>query len=101
MPNVICRNAKTLVATVSTADVVFDLTTLNASGAEEVLISVKGDDVWIEKDAATQATSPSSTVAASSFLVLDGGSLTIGSRASAIYAKAYSGSATVYVMAIY
>ena len=102
MPNVICQNAKTAVATVSTSDVEFDLTALfNAGGAEEVLISVSGDNVWIEKDAATQATSPSPTPAASSFLVLDGGSLTIGSWANKIYAKAQSGSATVYVMAIY
>jgi hypothetical protein len=97
----ICNNAKTLVATVATADVEFDLTTLSAGGAEEVIVTVTGDNVWIEKDAATQATSPSSTPAASSFLVLDGGSLTIGSRASKIYAQAQSGSATVYVMAIY
>jgi hypothetical protein len=98
----ICSNAKTAVATVATSDVEFDITSLfNAGGAEEVIITVTGDNVWIEKDAATQATSPSSTPAASSFLVLDGGSLTIGSRANKIYAKAQAGSATVYVMAIY
>lgn len=102
MPTMICRNAKTLVATVASgADVVFDLTTLNAGGAEEVIISASDADVYIEKDAATTIAVPSSTPAACSFLVKDGGSLTLGSRASKIYAQAASGSATVYVMAIF
>lgn len=98
------RNARTLIGAITAAtDVCFDLTAINLSGAEGVLVYAVTKDVYLGFDEAVTIGTAADPPVASSFLVKAAAiPLLFPLRVKKLYAKCGgSDTATLHVLAIF